>query len=401
MKQLTSKEIDELIKKHQGLSYKQIADEINKIGYRVKGRKMSEDAIRSRYRKMKLPIKESGHFANATPEEEIVAQKQKFHQRDEKKFNDKKFKLLIQDNEKLQKELEASLQMEKGINPIFIEKKVSNNDSEAVAVILASDFHLEEIVKPETVNGLNKFNLAIAEERAKQFFQNGLKLLLKEQQNARIDTLVLALLGDFISGNIHEELLENCSLRPIEAIIFAENILIGGIDFLLENSNVNLIIPCHVGNHTRITKKIHISTEKGNSLETFMYHHLKNHFKNNARVTFIISDGYLSYLTLFNNFTIRFHHGHAVKYGGGVGGLTIPVNKALAQWQKLKHADLDCFGHFHQFFDGGNFICNGSLIGYNAFAIMIKGGYEKPKQAFFLVDKKRGKTVVCPITFGL
>lgn len=289
--------------------------------------------------------------------------------------------------------------MKKGINPLFIEKKVSSNDSEAVAVILASDFHLEEIVKPETVNGLNKFNLQIAEERSRQFFQNAQKLLVKEQQNAKIDTLILALLGDFISSNIHEELLENCSLRPIEAIIFAENLLIGGIQFLLDNTNVNIIIPCHVGNHTRITKKIHISTEKGNSLETFMYHHIRNFFKDNPRVTFMISDGYLSYLSVFNNFTIRFHHGHAVKYGGGVGGLTIPVNKAIAQWQKLKHADLDCFGHFHQFFDGGNFICNGSLIGYNSFAVMIKGGFERPKQAFFLIDKNRGKTVVCPITF--
>lgn len=311
----------------------------------------------------------------------------------------KQFDELIKKNDNLQVELEASLEMKKGINPLFIEKKVSSNDSEAVAVILASDFHLEEIVKPETVNGLNKFNLQIAEERSRQFFQNAQKLLVKEQQNAKIDTLILALLGDFISSNIHEELLENCSLRPIEAIIFAENLLIGGIQFLLDNTNVNIIIPCHVGNHTRITKKIHISTEKGNSLETFMYHHIRNFFKDNPRVTFMISDGYLSYLSVFNNFTIRFHHGHAVKYGGGVGGLTIPVNKAIAQWQKLKHADLDCFGHFHQFFDGGNFICNGSLIGYNSFAVMIKGGFERPKQAFFLIDKNRGKTVVCPITF--
>jgi len=51
----------------------------------------------------------------------------------------------------------------------------------------------------------------------------------------------------------------------------------------------------------------------------------------------------------------------------------------------------------HQFKDGGNFICNGSLIGYNAFALSIKADYEKPKQAFFLVDKKRGKSIVAPI----
>lgn len=393
-KLLTSKEVDALIIKHQKLKYQEITDEINKVSKK----RYSWYAVRSRYRKMKLPQKERGIFSNYSPEEELQKHRDKIHQQDEKKVNEKKFKLLIEENERLKKELDALLEMKSGINPVFIEKKVGSNNSEAVAVILASDFHLEETVKPETVNGLNKFNLQIAEERSKQFFQNTLKLLIKEQQNAKIDTIVLALLGDFISGNIHEELLENCSLRPIEAIIFAENILIGGIEFLLNNSDVKIIIPCHVGNHTRITKKIHISTEGGNSLETFMYYHIKNYFKGNPRVEFFISEGYLSYLTVYN-FTIRFHHGHAVKYGGGVGGLTIPVNKAIAQWQKLKHADLDCFGHFHQFFDGGNFICNGSLIGYNSFAVMIKGSYERPKQAFFLIDRVRGKTVVCPITF--
>lgn len=402
MKKLTDKELDELVKKHQSLSYVDIAKEINKVGYKVRGKKVSPDAVRSRYRRMKLPKKEGYSFSKFTsPEEDLQNHKEKTKIRDEKKHVEKKLNILIYDNERLQAELDASLEIKNSLNPMFIEEKISLNDTEATAVVLASDWHLEETVNPATVNNMNKFTIDVAQKRVEQFFQNTLKLLKKEQQSTKIDTLVLALLGDFISGNIHEELLENCSMRPIDAIIFAENLIAGGIQFVLDNSSVNLVIPCHVGNHTRITKKVHISTEKGNSLETFMYHHLQNHFKSNPRVKFLVSDGYLSYLTIYD-FTIRFHHGHAIKYGGGVGGLTIPARKAVAQWQKIKPADLDCFGHFHQFFDGGNFICNGSLIGYNSFAIFIKGDYEKPKQAFFLVDKKRGmKTVVCPILFDI
>ena len=94
---------------------------------------------------------------------------------------------------------------------------------------------------------------------------------------------------------------------------------------------------------------------------------------------------------------LRFHHGHGMKYGGGVGGIYIPINKAIAQWNKALRADLDVFGHWHQFRDGGNFICNGSIIGYNAYALRIKADYEEPKQAFFLMDKNRGKTIVAPI----
>ena len=96
---------------------------------------------------------------------------------------------------------------------------------------------------------------------------------------------------------------------------------------------------------------------------------------------------------------IRFHHGHAIRYAGGVGGITIPVNKAIGQWQKMKNADVDCFGHWHQYMPLRNFVANGSMIGHNAFATSIKADFERPQQAFFLWDKKRKKTVQIPILF--
>ena len=128
-----------------------------------------------------------------------------------------------------------------------------------------------------------------------------------------------------------------------------------------------------------------------------MFHHLASQFKD-PRVKFIIEDSYHTYLDILG-MTVRFHHGHDIRYQGGVGGLTIPVNKAIAQWNKGKKANLDVFGHWHTRFDGGNFICNGSLIGYNAYAISIKASYEKPTQVFFLIDRKRGKTLMAPICF--
>ena len=338
---------------------------------------------------------------NLTADEQIQIDKDKEEARKSKVTTDKKYHVVLSAVERLQAELEAVLEMKAGINSFEIPLKKSSGNTPVTAVVLASDWHIEEIVKSEKVNGLNEFNLSIAQKRIEEFFQHTLKLIEKEKQNAKIETLVLALLGDFISGNIHEELLENCSLRPIEAIIEVQNQIVSGIHFLLRNSKLNLVIPCHVGNHTRITKKVHISTEQGNNLEYFMYHNLANYFRGNKRVTFLIADGYLSYVKVYD-FMIRFHHGHAMKYGGGIGGLFIPTFKAISQWQKMKHADLDCFGHFHQFKDGGNFICNGSIIGYNSFALQIKADYETPRQTFFLIDSKRGcKTVTTPILFSV
>lgn len=356
------------------------------------------NAVQKRRERMGILGKEEE--VSLTTEEKILRDRALQGLKTKNNESDKKYKFLLDEINAKEKEIEAVLQSRAGLKSQEIVIRPSSGKNEAVAVVVASDWHLEEIVKSSKVNGMNESNVSIAKKRATEFFQNTLKLVQKEQQNASIETLVLALLGDFISSNIHDELLENCELRPIEAMIEAQNTILSGIEFLLANSKLKLIIPCHVGNHTRITKKVHLSTEQGNSLEYFMYHNLKNYFKNNKRVEFLIAEGYHSYVKIFD-FTIRFHHGHSMNYGGGIGGLFIPAFKAISQWQKIKHADLDCFGHFHQVKDGGNFLCNGSLIGYNAFALAIKADYERPKQLFFLIDKKRGRTVSCPITFSV
>ena len=285
---------------------------------------------------------------------------------------------------------------ENDIETYKIRLKSTNSKGQATAFMVASDWHIDEKVRPSTVSGLNNFNEKIARKRAERFFQNGVVLLKMSQRDVEIKTLVLALLGDFISSNIHDELLENTTLRPVEAILFAQELIASGIEYILRHTDVNLVIPCSIGNHSRITKRIHISNETGNSLEYSLYYNLAKHFKVNKRVKFLIADGYHSYIKVYNK-VIRLHHGHFLRYNGGVGGIYIPVNKAIAQWNKGKHADFDVFGHFHQFKDGGNFICNGSLIGWNAFAVNIKADFDKPKQGFFLFDKNRGKTLVAPI----
>lgn len=280
-----------------------------------------------------------------------------------------------------------------------IEPTQGNN--EGTVVIVASDWHSEEEVKPGTVSGLNAHNLEISRRRGTNFWQSAVKLVDLLGQRIRITNIVVALLGDFITGQIHgAENAESNLLLPNFAIVHAKGLLVAGLEYLLRSTDpsVRIHVPCHSGNHARTTKTTRFTSENGHSLEYLMYLSIAEYFqaKGETRITFDIAEGMHSYLDIYGT-TIRFHHGHAVKYNGGVGGLYIPVNKAIAQWNKGRHADLDVFGHFHQLRDGGNFICNGSLIGYNTFALSIKADYEPPRQALFLMDRKRGRTCTWPI----
>lgn len=261
----------------------------------------------------------------------------------EKKETDKKYQALLQHTEYLEKRLEAVTAIRGEKNSFCITPKARGGSSEATAVALVSDWHIEETVDPDTVNGLNAYNLDIARKRAVAQFQGIHRLWQVLKRDIPTPNIVLALLGDFISGNIHDELLETCSLRPMDAILLSQELLASGITFLLKNTDCKLVIPCAVGNHARITAKSRVATEKGNSLESLLYASLAHRFSGNRRVTFQIAGGYLSYLQIYD-MTLRFHHGHDVRYQGGIGGLTIPLNKAIDKWNKGRHADLDCLG---------------------------------------------------------
>lgn len=312
----------------------------------------------------------------------------------------KRYEEALLELSKLQKEREANLDLRgKKIETYKIEPTLSSGESEATAVILLSDWHYEEIVKPQSVNYLNRYDEKIATDCIQKTFQTVVKYIKLQQKETTINTLVMALLGDFISGGIHDELKEGNHLLPGEAIWKVQNHIASGIKFILDNTSVNLVIPCASGNHGRTTEKQRVATEYGNSLEWLMYKNLELYFASNKRVSFVVNEGYHTYLDIYG-YTLRFHHGHSMRFMGGVGGIYIPVNKAISQWNKSKKADLDCFGHFHQMRDGGTFISNGSIIGWSPYAIKIKADFEKPKQAFFMIDKKYFVNLVRPIVLN-
>jgi len=266
--------------------------------------------------------------------------------------------------------------------------------SETTAFLVLSDWHCEEIIVRATVNGLNSYNLREADKRITRVFKKALKLIDLMRGHTSIDNLVLGLLGDFFSGYIHEELVESNGLSPIESVIWVQERIRAGIKFLLAHGKFKQIyIPCCIGNHGRTTQKPRVSTAHKNSYEWLMYHNLGESFAEESRVVFEAPMSYHVYFKVYGR-TIRVHHGDYIKYHGGVGGISIPVNKSVSAWDKSTPAWLDVFGHWHQFHDWGRWISNGSLIGYSPFAVKIKADYEPPTQTLLFIEKDHGVTSV-------
>ena len=267
---------------------------------------------------------------------------------------------------------------------------------EAAAIIVMSDWHIEETVKPGTVSGMNEFNEEIANQRIQRFFNNSIELLDIVSSTTDINKVILALLGDFISGSIHDSLMEGNWCQPTEAIIWVEQRIIGGFKAYLERTDHEFVVVCHSGNHARITEKKHISTQYGNSLETIMYHHIRHYFKDEPRMKFIIAEGYLTFLELGDK-VIRFHHGDGFRYNGGVGDIYPAAIRWITRSNSSRYADYDVFGHHHGYRNGGNFTCNDSLIGYTAYAAERGFPFRRPAQRFFLYTTRGEEIASYPI----
>ena len=297
----------------------------------------------------------------------------------------------------LEAQVESLLAMQGKVATQRFERARKRRNARTSVIAVASDWHIEEPVEPETVGGLNSYDLQEAERRVKRFFAKTVELLEFSRHLAPVGEIVLALLGDLISGYIHEELLENNQLSPTETCLLLRELIHSGIEFLLRETKLPILIPTSHGNHGRTVQKPRVSTSYANSYEWMLYQVMARDWSKDHRVRWAVGQGLLN-TVLIQGRRVRFQHGDAIRYSGGVGGITIPVNKAIAQWDKAERADLTVFGHYHQFLaHWPHWVANGCLIGYGPFAQRIKAEYQPPTQSFLVVDREMGVTLAMPM----
>lgn len=281
--------------------------------------------------------------------------------------------------------------------PVDIKPKHGSR-GEATAVICVNDWHFEEEVLKEAVNGVNEFNLNIARNRAKIFWSSAASLIDMCRSRSIIQTIVVNILGDLVSGFLHDDLTATNTLTPAEATQEVFDQLVSGLEFLQKETKAKLIVPCVCGNHGRFTKRSWNKKRVGTSFEGLLYGIIARWFtaKQNKNIQIVLPQGAMTYITVYDK-TIRLLHGDDIRYYGGIGGVHIPLRKAIDTWNTFKRADYNYLGHWHTDLSGEDYRLSGSLIGYNEYSIKIKARYQKPSQAFEIIHPKYGITARFPI----
>jgi hypothetical protein len=306
----------------------------------------------------------------------------------------------LQDYQKLSDAYDIALNLKtsqvNGIIPKIESNKKSSN--EATAIVQISDGHFGKIVVPSTVNGLNNYNPDIAKKRMQKCAENTIKLIKKEREDVKIDNLVLILGGDFLENSqLHNHSEMTTSMSPMEETLFSRDVLHKYIKTVCEYGNFKKIaIACTRGNHSRITHRMVASVDYRMNYETILYSILKDDFAK-EKIEWTIPDSEVAEVDVYDKM-IRIVHGHQIKFQGGVGGLTVPLNKYVMRMDQIKKAFYNFVHHYHNLsYPTVRTTVNGSIVGYDPYAMSIGCSYEPPMQSFQLLDSKWGMTIKAPI----
>ena len=292
--------------------------------------------------------------------------------------------------------------------PTVILPRTESRDSESMACMFNADWHAFETVRRHEVNGLNEYNPVICRDSvdtATRFFVMQTDAC---RNITKINEGLVCYLGDLMSGHLWPDQIENNAGSPLEEALFVVDLIIGQLKYILKHGGFKRLYVFTVdGNHSRVTDKKRKTNRVHHSLEWLIFQFVQRYFTQTGekRIVFSIGRGLHNYVHLQygvdkrhpNGLIWRFTHGdEGITYRGGVGGIGIPANRQIRQWNEGYKADLTVFGHLHTAEPNlKRYLAVASLIGVTPNGLRFE--YEPPTQAMLTVEKTRGITGYYPI----
>jgi hypothetical protein len=267
-------------------------------------------------------------------------------------------------------------------------------------MLLASDWHYGEVVRPEEIGGLNKFNSEIASTRIRRFTETAIDLAFNHMGKAKTKYPGIFLLygGDMISGSIHEELAITNDRTPIQCVNDLTDLMGTQVETLATKFG-KIWVPCVTGNHGRNTKRMYAKGRVFHSYEWNIYCNLARSFKGNKNVHFSIPE---ETDCRFNVYGHRYllTHGDTlgVKGGDGIIGALGPIRRGEikirnAESQIDRDFDTLVMGHWHQYIPLPGLTVNNALKGYDEYArSILRAPFSRPSQAMWFTHPEHGVT---------
>ena len=280
--------------------------------------------------------------------------------------------------------------------PQPFERPVAGDRTEQELVLLWSDLHAAEVVSLEETRGINEYDWSIMESR----MEGAQKAVFSHADHFGFNAsgLTIAMLGDMLSGDIHEELAITNDRPLAEAVV---DLAAAHVPWILRFADHfgHVRIAGVPGNHPRSTKKPKMKQAHDNA-DWLFYHFLRALLQDDERIEFDIARGSFNVITLADRWRALLMHGDGIRttmpgvpWGGVIRRITVLESQFVAARQPLDYVML---GHFHtrNSLDGvqSKTFLNGSVKGADEYSLKSFGSGRPAAQSLLSFHPKRGWT---------
>ena len=271
--------------------------------------------------------------------------------------------------------------------------------SDETLVLLFSDQHIGEVVSVKETDGFGGYDFDTFVARTELMVDKVLSIRnrLTAGGGYRLDHLVIAALGDAVSGNIHDELRETND-PPITEAVIEGGMICAQMTRELAREFATIDVLGVVGNHGRLTRKPAGGKRKYDNWDRVLYHTWEGANREQTNVSFQIPRS-PRLLHNIRGHQFLFMHGDSIR-----GSLGIPwygVTRADHRLSTLYGSRGDfytylCIGHFHDATAlgrvKGRVFINGTVKGGDEYALNSLHTSGDPEQMLLGVDEEHGVT---------
>jgi len=289
--------------------------------------------------------------------------------------------------------------VEQPIKPrISLASPLHSDEGGRTVILHLSDVHYGETVSADEMDGVNRYDAAVAKARLGRFFDKAASLMTEHWSGPPPDEIVLCLGGDLISGDIHPELTAtNAPAVPATVRDVGEHIA-GGIVTLRERVKAPIRVYSVPGNHGRLTFKPQSKGRAATSLDLlatdFAEAALRGH---RDGVEFIRTNSPDAIFSVYG-WQALLTHGDTMGGRGGGTGFIGPVASILkghrklvdTSWRQGKPVHFVLTAHYHTTCKTPFGWGNGSCIGYGEYARDLRADPEVSKQNMLVVHPRQG-----------
>jgi hypothetical protein len=266
-----------------------------------------------------------------------------------------------------------------------------------------TDWHLDEVVKPEEILNLNAYNREIAEIRIKRWIEKVVTLPRDYMAGVAIEGLVIPATGDLFTGDIHPELKESNEAKLLDSVLYWQGPMIAALE-TFEREYPQVAVHAVVGNHGRLSHKPVFKGRVHDNVEWLFWSVIRDRLKDRgSKVLVNVSPSMDLNVPIYGRNHLL-SHGDQFKGGSGISGAFAPLS--LGAHRKTKRQmiagmpmETMVIGHLHQLMNFPGVKMGGTMKGHDefAFALNLAPDPNGAAQALWVTTPEHAETIWMPV----